>query len=269
MGSNLKLRSPAGLTAIGVAATLLLALGVVLTLLLTGGAKAVSDNAALIGALIALGGVFTTQLVNTALEDQRVEEARRTALAQRERELEIAQRRAEDEALQTYLDQISTLLLDERRPLQQAQPGHEVRTVARAHTLTTLNRLDGSRKGSVLQFLYESDLITKDRMVVQLTGADLRGADLRGAYLPAAHLSNADLRGADLSNADLRGANLRGANLNWADLSGANLSNTNLSGARWLTEDQLGAAKSLKGATMPNGQKYEVWLNDKQSSGGD
>jgi hypothetical protein len=28
-------------------------------------------------------------------------------------------------------------------------------------------------------------------------------------------------------------------------------------------------AKSLEGATMPNGQKYEDWLKDKQGSGKD
>jgi hypothetical protein len=44
----LKLRSPAVLTAIGVGATIVLALIVVIALLLTGGAEAVSDNAVLI-----------------------------------------------------------------------------------------------------------------------------------------------------------------------------------------------------------------------------
>ena len=44
----LSLRSPAVLTALGGAATLVVALVVVIALLRTGGAKAVSDNAALI-----------------------------------------------------------------------------------------------------------------------------------------------------------------------------------------------------------------------------
>ena len=57
---------------IGVVATAVVALAVVAILLLTGGAKALSDNAALIGALVALGGVFTTQLVSIALGSHRV-----------------------------------------------------------------------------------------------------------------------------------------------------------------------------------------------------
>ena len=59
LGRRLTLRSPTVLAAIGVVATLVLALMVVITLRLTGDASAVSDNAALIGALVALGGVFT------------------------------------------------------------------------------------------------------------------------------------------------------------------------------------------------------------------
>ena len=35
------------------------------------------------------------------------------------------------------------------------------------------------------------------------------------------------------------------------------------------TAEQLEQAKSLKDAYMPNGQKYEDWLKDKKSRGGD
>jgi hypothetical protein len=37
-----------------------------------------------------------------------------------------------------------------------------------------------------------------------------------------------------------------------ADLTGADLT-----GVKGLTEEQLATSKSLEGATMPNGQKYE------------
>jgi cation transport ATPase len=93
----LKLRSPAVLTIIGVTATVVVALMVVITLLLTGGGKAVSDNAALIGALVALGGVFTTQIVNSALEAQRAQQARNTEQVQRERDREAEQAQRERE----------------------------------------------------------------------------------------------------------------------------------------------------------------------------
>ena len=148
MGSALKWRSPAVLTAIGVAATLLLTLGVAITLLLTSGPKAVEDNAALIGALVGLGGVFTTQLVNSALEDRRAQGARETEQGQRQRELEVALQRSQDDALQAFLDQISQLLTDKERPLRRARPGDNLSAVARARTLTALTRLDGVVKAA-------------------------------------------------------------------------------------------------------------------------
>jgi Skp family chaperone for outer membrane proteins len=121
---------------IGGVATLVLFLAVVIVLALTGGAKAVSDNAAVIGALVALGGVFTAQMVSIALDDRRTQEARN-----------IERQRAQDDASQAYLDQMTNLLLDKERPLGPsqegaAQEGAEVRTLARARTLTVLSRLD-------------------------------------------------------------------------------------------------------------------------------
>ncbi len=59
MSRILRLRRPPVMAAIGLGSTLVLALVVVRVLPLTGGGKAVEDNAALIGALIALGGVLT------------------------------------------------------------------------------------------------------------------------------------------------------------------------------------------------------------------
>jgi uncharacterized protein YjbI with pentapeptide repeats len=50
-----------------------------------------------------------------------------------------------------------------------------------------------------------------------------------------------------------------------ADLREANMGSANLSQAKGWTENQLAAAKSLEGATMPNGQKYEDWVRDKES----
>jgi uncharacterized protein YjbI with pentapeptide repeats len=123
-----------------------------------------------------------------------------------------------------------------------------------------------------------------------LTGADLRGASLQEADLQEAILQEAILQGADLQGAiltgvklqgaDLQGAKLQGANLegSWsfiqeADLEGAiltgvNLEGVNLQGAE-VTDEQLIQAKSLEGATMPDGQKYEDWIKDKEGSGKD
>jgi hypothetical protein len=102
---------------------------------------------------------------------QRRERELEIARQQREREVEIAERRTQDEALQAYLDGMSQLLTDKERPLHTAQIGDSLSTVARARTLTVLTRLDGKRKGTVLQFLYESSLIAnKDHPILDLRG---------------------------------------------------------------------------------------------------
>jgi uncharacterized protein YjbI with pentapeptide repeats len=72
-----------------------------------------------------------------------------------------------------------------------------------------------------------------------------------------------NLTDADLSNAGLQDADLSSADLSGADLTDANLTDADLSEAKGWTMEQLSAAKSLKGATMPNGQKYEEWLKSK------
>src|SRR5215217_6840055 len=135
--------------------------------------------------------------------------------AQRERELEVENERARDVALEAYLDQMSQLLFDKDRPLRKSEQGDEVRTLARARTLTVMRKLDGARKGSVVRFLYESGLIGGDpswrrgaTTVVYLDGTDLSGAHLREANLGGVG------GGAD------GGADLRYSSLNAAELTG-------------------------------------------------
>jgi uncharacterized protein YjbI with pentapeptide repeats len=271
------------------------------------GGKTVWDWLQLLGVLaipvvIAVGGwMFGAQQSDhqNKLEDQR---------AKNERQIEV--QRAQDAALQAYLDQMSQLMLG--GDLRSSEEHSEVRTLARARTRTVLARLNSRRKGSVVQFLYEADLINKKDSVVSLSkvplvdadlsgaefsgadlsDADLREADLRGANLSDANLSSADLSKANLSTATLGdadlggaelqladlsrtdligadlsgGANLSGANLSEAELIGAVLSDTylnradlskaNLSGA-FVTAERLQQAKTLEGATMPNGSTHD------------
>jgi Pentapeptide repeats (8 copies) len=144
---------------------------------------------------------------------------------------------------------MSQLLLDKDRPLHKAQPGDNLSAVARARTLTVLTRLDGNRKRSVVDFLYESRLIRKNCK-------DLGDWPLKQANLIEADLVKAHLRGADLRHARLRKANLSEADLLEADLSGADLSNANLQGATGVTSQGLERAYSLEGTIMPDGSKH-------------
>ena len=176
------------------------------------------------------------ELQQQALEDRRAKAERA-----------LAEERAQDEALQAYLDEIGALLLA-KYGLRESEEGSEVRTLARARTITVLGRLDPKRKTAVMQFLDEADLIQRVE-----GGAPI--ISLRGANLSDANLSNADLRKADLTDAELNDADLSGALLSGANLSGADLSDANLAGVRRVTQGQLDQAKTLKGATMPNGQR--------------
>jgi len=198
-------------------------------------------------AVLVLGGLLLTQAVTQA---------------QNERQRAVEEQRAQDAALQAYLDEMGRMLIDE--DLLGSEEGDNLRTLARAHTLTVLERLDGEHKGRVLQFLSESGLISKGDPVVALekanltevswVNASLKDTDLKGAVMDYAYLPDADLRRSDLrqpspvpesfttssgedprdviddslrtdlSGADLRGANLRGALLDGTILTDADLS---------------------------------------------
>ncbi len=80
-------------------------------------------------------------------------------------------------------------------------------------------------------------------------------ANLSGANLQRAILAQSNLQGANLCDADLHQANLFEADLRGAYLIGADLSSAILDKAI-VTQDQLDKAKSLKGATMPDGTKH-------------
>jgi uncharacterized protein YjbI with pentapeptide repeats len=248
------------------------------------------------------------------IENQRAKQAQNFEDQRAEAERKLAEQRAQDEALQAYLDQMNNLLLEHN--LRDSEEYSDVRTLARARTLTVLARLGPSRQGEVMQFLAEADLLRQP--TIWLNNADLSGANLSGIDLSEADLSRANLSGAnlcgtilykanlvraDLTQAKICGttlheADLSEADLSWrsgldylkslnrggreawqewleagvdlsgADLYGTKLNGANLCGARWLTDEQIAAAESLHGATMPNGQKYEDWLKDRENHGG-
>ncbi len=116
-------------------------------------------------------------------------------------EREIATDNQYEAALQAYIDNMSALLLE--KDLRKSGDDDEVRKIARVRTLTVLPRLDGRRKRSVVQFLYESGLIDKDKKIIDLDGANLIEANLIFAELSKADLSRANLIDANLSNTNL------------------------------------------------------------------
>lgn len=267
--------------------------------------------------VLAVGGYIFNR-VDKQAELDRTEQQART-------ERDLAQDAQREAALQTYFDRMTELLLSQE--LHTSQPEDQVSRVARARTLAALRELDAVRKGSVIRFLAELQLIRWPKRVIYIGEADLNGAYLQGAKLgpidlPETEMRNVDLSFADfeksnLSKADLRHANLReavlyqslanladfrhahlqgsglsgseirGAKFNYADLTGAFLAEAILDGSDLsnaimvrtalekadltnailtnaildgsnliqavVTPEQLAQAKSLKGATMPDG----------------
>jgi hypothetical protein len=203
-------------------------------------------------------------LNNSTSERERV----RTQVS-KEQESRLAQEVKKQEILSQYFDQISSLLPTKEMNADRSNPTRSefgIRAVARARTLAALTGLDGQRKASVINFLYEAALINYEPNKLppfnlnhanftdaKLRYATLSGGDLRGVDLIKADLRDADLTGANLTWVDLTGANLAGANLAGADLTGANLTGANLSGTR-LTRARLTA-------TANNGKVWDATLS--------
>jgi hypothetical protein len=284
------------------------ALTVVIVLLAIGGAslgwtgfgnKTLWDWLQLLSALAIPVVLAAAGLWFTAQQDQRQQQ---TENQRAKAELQLAAQRAQDEALQAYLNQMSTLMLE--RDLRHAEVGDEMQTVARARTLAALGRLDPSRKTVLMQFITEAGLVQgsistgrKDAFegvpVISLSGADLSGTnlselgggggytlgsgremyyfggggmtDLSGADLRWAFLQYANLDHANLSNADLRHAYLRDANLSVANLEGATLADNKLRDAN-LESATMPDGQILKGGFEPDGPTFEEWRGDRRFS---
>jgi hypothetical protein len=90
--------------------------------------------------LVNIGSLFEMQHADR----QQATEQQQQALEERRAEAEraIAEQRAQDEALQAYLDQMSQLMLD--RKLLEAEQGDPVHTLAQAWTSTVILRLDAA-----------------------------------------------------------------------------------------------------------------------------
>jgi hypothetical protein len=211
----------------------------------------------IIPVLLGAGAFRFNQKARKGEQQQRENEVK-IADQQRRNELEIADQQRKEDSLQRYLDRMQELLLD--KGLRTSEKDAEIRATARARTLTVLRSLDGDRKGQVVRFLHEADLIGKavreeseESRVIEAI-IDLRTADLSFAFLHRADLNQANLILADLGDANLSGANLRDA-----DLSDALLSRR-----------QLAQAASLVGATLPDGtviENEEGWEEFKKRYG--
>lgn len=116
----------------------------------------------------------------------------------------------------------------------------------------------------------EADMSKVSAERALFSGANLSGAEIVEANLGFANLERANLSGANLGWTNFSKANLENANLSNANLSGAHLEDVRLQGANLngaflfgakISLKLLSTARSLAGATMPDGTKYEEWLH--------
>ena len=132
--------------------------------------------------------------------------------------------------------------------------------------------LDSEQKRTVMQFLYQADLINKDDPRISLFYADLTSANLKGTDSQENKfvLDNVNLRGVNLADADLEYISLKGSNLSYSHLVNTNLSNADLSDAdlnhaelqtaRGLTQEQIDEAKGDERTLLPDDlQRPESW----------
>lgn len=128
--------------------------------------------------------------------------------------------------------------------------GSQVKQVARAvEELRRRGRLsDGSLGWAHLRY-------------VHFRGIDLSAANLQKANMSMADLGDSNLAYSHLDGAKLNGADLSGANLEKASLVGTSLIRANLRGVQNMTDDQFIMIGRLRGATMPDGQRYDGRYN--------
>jgi uncharacterized protein YjbI with pentapeptide repeats len=210
---------------------------------------------------------FILSLVAYLLNEQ--QKKRETADASRRAELEreIAKTRFLDSTFHVYLNDMTALLLDHK--LHEDTTNADVRSIARAKTLTTVRILDAYRKGIVISFLSDADLLKIISLKeIDLVGVNLDGVNLENVNLESANLENTTLKKAVLNSANLRGANLHGANLSEAKLDRSNLVDANLNSAI-LTNASLNDADlisaqlidaSLKSADLSSARLYKADL---------
>src|ERR687890_1441621 len=268
------LTQPSGIfwTALGLIAAIGLLASAYEKIFSPGVRRTISRNAPLVSALIALLGVLIAQVVNAHL----------TRTTQENQQI-LDQQSRQNSELQSYLSNVGEL---------PTNPDPAADTAAQAQTLTVLPDLNPEQKRTVMQFLYQADLINKDNPRIRLFYADLTSANLKGSdsqenkfvlenvnlrgvnladadleyiSMKGSNLSNSHLVNTDLSNADLSDANLYHAYLDNVDLSGANLSDADLSDLdlrndTGLTQEQIDEAIGNERTQLPDDlQRPATW----------
>jgi uncharacterized protein YjbI with pentapeptide repeats len=177
------------------------------------------------------------------------------------RDYQIAQERKQQEILTDYFSKMQGLIVETKKSKQ--TPGSkesnseerlltEFRPTAQALTLSVLEQLDGERKGKVIIYLAESQLITVDnnkpypQPEIKLDGTNLDDIKLGNngqrnslnekemTIIDKIKIRNANMKRANLSGFQLLDSELNGSNLENATLENVNFTGSTMIGSRFI-----------------------------------
>jgi uncharacterized protein YjbI with pentapeptide repeats len=196
------------------------------------------------------------------------------------RDYQIAQEQKHQEILTDYFSKMQDLIVETKKiketsGYKESHPKDkeanllpEFRSTAQALTLSVLEQLDGKRKGKVIIYLAESQLITVDNnkpstepeinlyganlkgmvlndvdrvetvdkkpLRVAINGADMTDSTIKNVRLfEGSRLRESDFSQANLTDVYLTGADMQGAKFIKSQMTNVDLSNTNLTSANF------------------------------------
>jgi uncharacterized protein YjbI with pentapeptide repeats len=184
------------------------------------------------------------------------------------RDYQIAQEQKHQEILTDYFSKMQDLIVETKKiketsGYKESHPKDkeanllpEFRSTAQALTLSVLEQLDGKRKGKVITYLAESQLITVDNnKPYTQPEINLYGANLKGMVLnDVAQVETVDkkplgvaIRGANMTDSTIKNVRLFvGSQLRESDFSRANLTDV------YFTNANMSQAKFFKGTINVN-----------------
>lgn len=197
------------------------------------------------------------------------------------RDKQIAEDRKQQELLKDYFSKMQTLILAEKTlPKSNNKPtgspsldqdksllSQASQDIARALTLAVLDELDGPRKGKVITYLAESNLINKPKPEIKLDRANLQDivlqdVDMGGVKINKADMTRANLTDVSLINADLTLSIFSSATLQKVNFSGATLDKSNFYNTK-LKNITISTSSKFQNVCYSEGTKFENTEDDK------
>ncbi|NCR36424.1 MAG: pentapeptide repeat-containing protein [Microcystis aeruginosa S11-01] len=197
------------------------------------------------------------------------------------RDKQIAEERKQQELLKDYFSKMQTLILAEKTlPKSNNKPtgspsldqdksllSQASQDIARALTLAVLDELDGPRKGKVITYLAESNLINKPKPEIKLDRANLQDivlqdVDMGGVKINKADMTKANLTDVSLINADLTLSIFSSATLQKVNFSGATLDKSNFYNTK-LKNITISTSSKFQNVCYSEGTKFENTEDDK------